>query len=30
VPEQAKFRGMAYGELVERMIAEALRRGGKE
>jgi len=26
VPEQAKYRGMAYGELVERMIAEALRR----
>jgi D-alanine-D-alanine ligase len=26
VPEQAKYRGMAYGELVERMIAEALQR----
>jgi D-alanine-D-alanine ligase len=30
VPEQAKFRGMAYGELVERMIAEALQREGKK
>jgi D-alanine-D-alanine ligase len=30
VPEQAKYRGISYGELVERMIAEALRRGGKE
>jgi D-alanine-D-alanine ligase len=28
VPEQAKYRGMAYGELVERMIAEALQREG--
>jgi D-alanine-D-alanine ligase len=27
VPEQAKYRGIAYGELVERMIAEALHRG---
>jgi D-alanine-D-alanine ligase len=26
VPEQAKYRGMTYGELVERMIAEALQR----
>jgi D-alanine-D-alanine ligase len=25
VPEQAKFRGISYGELVERLIAEALR-----
>jgi D-alanine-D-alanine ligase len=25
VPEQAKSRGIAYGELVERLIAEALR-----
>ena len=24
VPEQAKFRGISYGELVERLIAEAL------
>jgi D-alanine-D-alanine ligase len=24
VPEQAKLRGIAYGELVERLIAEAL------
>jgi D-alanine-D-alanine ligase len=24
VPEQAKYRGIAYGELVERLIAEAL------
>lgn len=28
VPEQAKYVGMSYGELVERMIAEALDRGG--
>ncbi len=25
VPEQARFRGIEYGELVERLIAEALR-----
>ena len=25
VPEQAKFRGISYGELVERLIEEALR-----
>ncbi|QIK79229.1 D-alanine--D-alanine ligase [Sphingomonas piscis] len=25
VPEQARFRGISYGELVERLIAEALR-----
>jgi D-alanine-D-alanine ligase len=25
VPEQAKYRGIAYGELVERLIAEAIR-----
>ena len=25
VPEQAKYRGIAYGELVERLIAEALK-----
>jgi D-alanine-D-alanine ligase len=27
VPEQAKYRGIAYGELVERLIAEALAEG---
>jgi D-alanine-D-alanine ligase len=27
VPEQAKYRGIAYGELVERLIAEALSQG---
>jgi D-alanine-D-alanine ligase len=27
VPEQAKLRGIAYGELVERLIAEALAKG---
>ena len=27
VPEQAKLRGIAYGELVERLIAEALLKG---
>ena len=27
VPEQAKARGIAYGELVERLIADALSRG---
>ncbi len=27
VPEQAKYRGISYGELVERLIVEAL---GKE
>jgi D-alanine-D-alanine ligase len=26
VPEQAKVRGIGYGELVERMIQEALER----
>ena len=25
VPEQAKLKGIGYGELVERLIAEALR-----
>ncbi|HVI05932.1 MAG TPA: D-alanine--D-alanine ligase, partial [Sphingomicrobium sp.] len=25
VPEQAKLQGISYGELVERLIAEALR-----
>jgi D-alanine-D-alanine ligase-like ATP-grasp enzyme len=25
VPEQAKLRGIAYGELVERLIEEAVR-----
>ena len=29
VPEQAKYRGIAYGELVERLIAEALDRAAK-
>jgi len=27
VPEQAKLKGIAYGELVERLIAEALAKG---
>ena len=27
VPEQAKYRGIEYGELVERLIAEALPKG---
>ena len=27
VPEQAKYRGISYGELVERLIEEALGRG---
>jgi D-alanine-D-alanine ligase len=27
VPEQAKYRGISYGELVERLIAEALPKG---
>ena len=27
VPEQAKFRGISYGELVERLIEEALLKG---
>jgi D-alanine-D-alanine ligase len=30
VPEQAKYCGMPYGELVERMIAEALDREAKK
>jgi D-alanine-D-alanine ligase len=29
VPEQAKVRGMSYGELVERLIEDALQRGGR-
>ena len=29
VPEQAKYRGISYGELVERLIAEALAGGGQ-
>jgi D-alanine-D-alanine ligase len=29
VPEQAKVRGISYGELVERLIADALQRGGR-
>jgi D-alanine-D-alanine ligase len=28
VPEQAKIRGISYGELVERLIEDALQRGG--
>jgi quercetin dioxygenase-like cupin family protein len=27
VPEQAKLKGITYGELVERLIAEALAKG---
>ena len=30
VPEQAKLKGIAYGELVERLIAEALAEGSGE
>jgi D-alanine-D-alanine ligase len=30
VPEQAKVRGISYGELVERLIEDALQRGGRE
>jgi len=30
VPEQAKLKGIAYGELVERLIAEALPKGTGE
>ncbi len=29
VPEQAKVRGISYGELVERLIEDAIRRGGQ-
>jgi D-alanine-D-alanine ligase len=29
VPEQAKVRGISYGELVERLIEDALQRGGR-
>ncbi len=29
VPEQAKVRGINYGELVERLIADAFQRGGR-
>jgi D-alanine-D-alanine ligase len=29
VPEQAKVRGISYGELVERLIEDAVRRGGR-
>ena len=25
VPEQAKYRGISYGELVERLVEDALR-----
>jgi D-alanine-D-alanine ligase len=30
VPEQAKLKGIAYGELVERLIAEALPKGSDQ
>jgi D-alanine-D-alanine ligase len=30
VPEQAKYRGITYGELVERLIAEALAEGAPQ
>jgi D-alanine-D-alanine ligase len=30
VPEQAKFKGISYGELVERLIAEALPEGSPQ
>jgi D-alanine-D-alanine ligase len=29
VPEQARVRGISYGELVERLIEDALGRGGR-
>lgn len=29
VPEQAKVKGISYGELVERLIEDALQRGGR-
>ena len=29
VPEQAKVRGISYGELVERLIEDALQQGGR-
>jgi D-alanine-D-alanine ligase len=29
VPEQAKVRGISYGELVERLIGDALQQGGR-
>jgi D-alanine-D-alanine ligase len=29
VPEQAKYRGIGYGELAERLIEEALAEGAK-
>jgi D-alanine-D-alanine ligase len=30
VPEQAKYRGMSYAELVQRIVDEALHEGGAE
>jgi D-alanine-D-alanine ligase len=30
VPEQAKYRGMSYAELVQRIVDEALAQGGRE
>ena len=30
VPEQARYRGMSYAELVRKIVEEALHRGGKE
>jgi D-alanine-D-alanine ligase len=30
VPEQARYRGMSYAELVQKIVEEALHRGGKE
>jgi D-alanine-D-alanine ligase len=29
VPEQAKVRGISYGELVERLIEDAFQQGGR-